>query len=446
MPPHLKDVFVAIKSFCTESTIHGVLYLVNFKLHPMERIFWLLIIISALTGGILASLSNWNRYLANPTVVSIEKDFRNWNNLFPAATGCLLNKVDENKAEIYILKTWGLNKNDNNYDYYLSFVEVVSNISYLNLNDFNRFKNDSNLENIDMLNLALAVHPDIDGILVTSDLKVQSTWEMILTELGVCFTMNSKYSNLIRVDLNTSKEESHLQSCHYLNGLCYARYDTESDSSINFYIHSPLDIVHSSSELPWLVGSSQEVEINYRMQETASDYNLKSLSPYQRKCRFEDEPLEENLGIFSTTFCYVSCRYKKMINLCGCAPYFYKTFNEEAKICNVSGLLCAAKFAKLIVEPPSKFGCECPQPCNIIRYLPQIPKITYWEFGYFDQRLTFRWGLLPPTTKYRRKVLFSFEDLIVSFGGAIALFLGSSFISIIEIIYCLIKYLFKLNF
>lgn len=34
------------------------------------------------------------------------------------------------------------------------------------------------------------------------------------------------------------------------------------------------------------------------------------------------------------------------------------------------------------------------------------------EYGYFDRRITFRWGLLPPTTKYHRDILFGFEDLV----------------------------------
>lgn len=37
------------------------------------------------------------------------------------------------------------------------------------------------------------------------------------------------------------------------------------------------------------------------------------------------------------------------------------------------------------------------------------------EYGYFDRRITFRWGLLPPTTKYHRDVLFGFEDLVGNF-------------------------------
>lgn len=37
---------------------------------------------------------------------------------------------------------------------------------------------------------------------------------------------------------------------------------------------------------------------------------------------------------------------------------------------------------------------------------------VFREYGYFDRRITFRWGLNHPTTKYHRDVLFGFEDLV----------------------------------
>jgi hypothetical protein len=105
------------------------------------------------------------------------------------------------------------------------------------------------------------------------------------------------------------------------------------------------------------------------------------------------------------------------------------------KICNLTGLICLSRHADRITQPPSQIGCQCPQPCNIITYFPQVPKLTRWEHGYFEQRITFRWALLVPTTKFHRDVLFGFEDLVVSFGGTLALFLGISFISAIEILF-----------
>lgn len=103
----------------------------------------------------------------------------------------------------------------------------------------------------------------------------------------------------------------------------------------------------------------------------------------------------------------------------------------EGKVCDLRGMACLADHAEYLLKSPSELGCKCPQSCNIITYVAQAPKMTVWyrnlkckllrfciferlfrEYGYFDQRITFRWGLLPPTTKYHRNVLFGFEDLV----------------------------------
>lgn len=60
--------------------------------------------IVAFLGAILISLNQWNRYLANPTVISAQRDYREWYGILPALTICYENKVDEEKAEYYIKK------------------------------------------------------------------------------------------------------------------------------------------------------------------------------------------------------------------------------------------------------------------------------------------------------------------------------------------------------
>lgn len=67
-----------------------------------SSLFWSIIIALAIYAAILLSVQNVNRYYANPTVVSIQKDYRNWFNPFPSATACFINKVDEVFVDEYI--------------------------------------------------------------------------------------------------------------------------------------------------------------------------------------------------------------------------------------------------------------------------------------------------------------------------------------------------------
>lgn len=180
-----------------------------------------------------------------------------------------------------------------------------------------------------------------------------------------------------------------------MNGLCYARYDSDPLAPLKvtnnpflflakphflikfqFYIHSYLDVAHATMDNPLVVKESEELEINYRMQETTSAIALRKLTPSQRNCRFEDEPLTKSLPIYSASTCYILCRYKVVMKLCGCRPFFYHKLG--GKLCDISGLLCVAKHARNITKSPKEIGCECPSLCNTVTYLPQTPKFTKW--------------------------------------------------------------------
>ncbi|XP_017781531.1 PREDICTED: uncharacterized protein LOC108566244 [Nicrophorus vespilloides] len=406
-----------IKYFAQNTTIHGVPLIAAPRIHPLERLFWVLIVVAAISGAVAVALKNVSRYYANPTVVSLQKDFRNWFNPFPSATACFIHKADDILIDEYIEEKWGLNDTHPRYDYYRDFILAIANISYGNMHVLARYRNDPQLNDLDYIELAARVHPELTGTLVTFDPNAKTDWKLVITELGICFSVNIKYYKFFTFNVkgvnsssSSPSDEDEILKCHYLNGLCYARYDSDPLAPLKIYIHSYYDIAHATSEQPLHVKESEELEINYRMQETIASVNLRYLLPSQRQCRFDDEPINSDIPAYSASICYISCRYRLVLKLCGCKPFFYN--NLPGKVCDLKGMQCVAKYSELITGPPIKLGCNCPQPCDLITYLPQVPKITVWEYGYFDQRITFRWGLLPPTTKYHRDVLFGFEDLV----------------------------------
>ncbi|KAK9879010.1 hypothetical protein WA026_003824 [Henosepilachna vigintioctopunctata] len=405
------------------------------------------IVICALTAVVSLTSSSWKRYSENPTVVSLEKDYRNWLNLFPAVTGCFMKKVDDERAEEYIKRKWKVDNSSERFNYYMDFITIVSNISYHNLKDFGRFKNDMTLNNIDLLELASYVHPKLLGTLVTFEPKKKPKWTIIMTEIGICFSVNTKFAPFLEINVREErrrygKEEIPILRCHYLNGLCYARYDSDPSLPVKYYVHSFLDVVHATIDEPIVVEQSQEMDISFQMQETTSSPTLRQLSPAQRKCRFHDEPQTKEVPIYSTSICYMLCRRDLALALCGCNPFFY-VIGESGKVCDIDGMICLSKYIGKLTSNPSDLHCNCPQPCNLLIYLRQVPKITKWEFGYFDQRLTFRWGLIPPTTKYIRDVIFGLENLVASSGGTVSLFLGMSMIGLVEFFYLIIESVVK---
>lgn len=68
------------------------------------RCLWIVIVV-------LLSYYGWgfcqiqiNRYTINPTVVSIQKNYRDWTTVFPAVTVCFTSRVDKESARTYIKK------------------------------------------------------------------------------------------------------------------------------------------------------------------------------------------------------------------------------------------------------------------------------------------------------------------------------------------------------
>lgn len=59
----------------------------------------------ALISTVYLIANNWQRYSANPTVLSLEKNYRSWRVPFPAATICLLDRVNVTAATAFVYRS-----------------------------------------------------------------------------------------------------------------------------------------------------------------------------------------------------------------------------------------------------------------------------------------------------------------------------------------------------
>jgi len=67
-----------------------------------SRWLWIVVTLLACAGAIFVVLRSWERYVANPTVVAVEKAYRQWSTLFPAVTICPLQNLDNNGSELEV--------------------------------------------------------------------------------------------------------------------------------------------------------------------------------------------------------------------------------------------------------------------------------------------------------------------------------------------------------
>ncbi|CAA9999573.1 unnamed protein product, partial [Nesidiocoris tenuis] len=86
------------------SSIHGFNHVANKKTHPIENVLWIISIIVGAYGAYYLAQSTLARFNDSPTVISLERNYKDWNTTFPAVTICPAKKIDPEISEELIRK------------------------------------------------------------------------------------------------------------------------------------------------------------------------------------------------------------------------------------------------------------------------------------------------------------------------------------------------------
>ncbi|XP_065209884.1 uncharacterized protein LOC135838178 [Planococcus citri] len=441
---------------------------------------WVGVFILSVYGASTLIANSWQRYNSNPTVIAIQKNYREWNITFPAATFCFLDNVDEQSAKNFINRTWGIvpiateeadadygdpeeteettpdanitteasstvdneaahiAETNQKYKYYLTFLKNLANMTYENLNVFEQYVDDDTINQLDMKKTILEVIRQVNqqSTFFNKEFKNREFLQT-LTEMGICYTHGGVVSDYITITgVPHYRPNFQLPTCNFLNTLCYSR--TEGiPSDVRYYVHSPNEIPDISSSF-FKVSGRMDRDTSFTVLETTVSPEINRLNPSQRKCRFEEEPTIPHMKVYSFNLCRMQCRKEKAFELCGCAPYFYQK-EHGIPVCGIKGLVCLSKYSEELINlrmsNGEKLECNCLPQCINNRYFVDREVVRQWSFPVpYDIR--FRWAIEKfSKIRLRRDVIFSFEDLVVSFGGTAAFFLGCSVLSFVEIIY-----------
>ncbi|CAK1556031.1 unnamed protein product [Leptosia nina] len=402
--------------------------------HWFERVLWVTIVALATWGALNVSLGQLQRFNDNPTVVTLEKDFRSWRFSLPAVTVCHGNRSDPENLVKAIKARWRVSPEDPRYSYYTRFVLTVANSDLFHLQGYEEFRGDASL-NVDLLELVKEVMPEL-VIKTSSSQPLPLQWTPVMTESGACYITNS----VAFADVALSKLRGNITNdlpvtCHYSAMVCYIIF--EVTKTVHFYIHSPYDVAKTTEKASTVFPAlNRFVELS--VGETRAGSRVRDLSPRRRACRYTDEAL---LGkqVYSTEMCRLSCRSNLALELCGCRPFYY--FFEVGPSCTPSGMWCLSQHSRELAN----FGgirCNCSAPCLHAEFKENFVEDQLWGKGPFQERGAIRLSVQAPRSRYIREIVFHFEDLVVSFGGAAGLFLGASFITFIEIIYFMLEKVF----
>ncbi|XP_031616334.1 sodium channel protein Nach-like [Contarinia nasturtii] len=399
----------------------GIQHLTDPNRHIFERIFWLSIVFLFGFGVFYLCFNQWSRYKANPTVISLERDYRHWNGTMPAFTLCFNKKFNQTKIEEYIMSTWKIGPNDEDFEYYSQFIETISNLTLDRLFTVFEYEYDDRLHDLNLSEIVEQVYPKLDYTLKSFDSSIVLDSEQILSERGMCHVINSPISKvLMRNPLHSVDEMSEILTCFMYKNECFM--------SIEFYNVSATIEIHSPEEPPVYDSDvmqfkpADEITIIYKVTETLASDSLRSLNLQQRKCAFRSE-IFDKVPILSGKLCEMNCRAKNALELCNCKPFFYPFVDGPE--CKLTGYLCLHQKSWPMW---TLRDCKCPLNCAHYSYIEQSRLIREWSNEVlFTPKVSFRWEVVSSKVRNRRDVIFSFANFVGSFGGAAALFLGVNF-------------------
>ncbi|XP_053623489.1 sodium channel protein Nach-like [Plodia interpunctella] len=362
--------------FCQKTTLHGLRHTVEHSVHYFERFLWFVLTVSAFGGAVYCALSQLSRYNSEPVVVSLQRDYRNFWTMFPAVTACFVDRLEPVKAKEIIEMNWNVTEETDpeRYEYYYGFLELVTDVSFrTNLQNFWKYQNDDSLLDVDLMQLVLAVHPTMLLKVMISDVTKEVYWAPVMTEVGMCMTFNSHYAEFQFILQDANWHNDQLLRCHYHSSQCFVRIDA-MNRAVRFFIHSPFEISTSISNPTGEVTSGEEMILDFKAVEIEAAPSVKHLRPEQRRCRYPDEWISNNIKAYSFGLCQLHCRNRMAMMFCGCRPYFY--VKGDGPICDAQGMACIGRNVEILINLPKNLAkCSCMPQCNELNYYSHTKKV-----------------------------------------------------------------------
>ncbi|XP_046673202.1 sodium channel protein Nach-like [Homalodisca vitripennis] len=425
--------------FFDKSTLHGVRYIAEKDRPFCERFIWFCLTSVGTMVTLIIIVSLWEKFQTNPTITGLDTDFHNWEVPFPTVTLCPQDPTNESLIIEYIESTWGNVSALENSELYIAFVKTLALLSVSDLQNILQFSDNSalvsKLPSTNFEDILYKVMSDCSDVLFDCEWKGTpynccEGFSAILTEVGFCFTFNSRHSHGGSDNLRVTGEEGEFKP-HLIH---------ETDSKwamivniLNVEQNNVRVYIHSADEGPSLDLAPQHVwkrtinKIQFSAKHTYTTDDARQLSVRQRHCVFprEVQLLSDTNYTYST--CMVECRMRRAKALCGCVPFFYQEFDTFPH-CDLKGLAC---LAKLNAELTKDLTCSCELGCmNTVYEVDKLNDVV------LDSDNSLEIGFVSwPMVRYKREVLFGWVDLLVSFGGIAGLFLGFSLLSGVEIVY-----------
>ncbi|VVC28454.1 Hypothetical protein CINCED_3A005017 [Cinara cedri] len=379
-----RKVFHFIHLFFSSSNIHGFNHLTDETRHFTEKFVWAIAIGLSIYGSTILGSSTWTRYQENPTVISMDREYREWATAFPAVTLCPTSEVDVEEFEKLMNSSKFINFNEDDRESFRNFMNLLSNASYETFKDV---PEDNRIQPEDYLDYVKLLSTNISYIISNSHVNMFPSFSLLqtITELGICYSYNGEITPYNDYEYWITRNKSKIPSKGIMSGSPLDGDIFVQITSMNF---GYMGFLHSSYEVPDIACRIHSSPENFykTLDVTAlsiySTPEVKDLTPKQRGCRFLNESnLEISPAVYTYNMCRIQCRMKQANKLCGCVPFYYKPL-DKYKICDVKGMHCLDQYKEFLVNLRNasgvKVNCGCLPPCDDVNYIVEADNTIQW--------------------------------------------------------------------
>ncbi|XP_055843183.1 uncharacterized protein LOC129909991 [Episyrphus balteatus] len=366
------------------------------------------------------------------------------------------------------------------------FLESLANSSYFNFMDI-KVTPSIEKHNIDPMDYMHIIYNLTENYLLLSENSIRvhaicDLWlvhsQQILTEWGICYSTNNylidelSTSNLLHGKKPPKNPYEDTPKFHQTISMNVFDGDgiyffTGFKGPIQIYVHGAHEVMNFErrmglTSIPleciatfYDITASDDFGKNFvspkndglvgllPLQLTLFDLFLnRSTTVEQRKCRFPHESNLTHFPIYTRNLCYQECRINLAYKLCKCIPHFYPNRGALKPVCHYKVLKeCLSKYTGVfenlnqIKNLSLDIKCNCLENCRSSEILEKIISPMSDSTDLMQKNGIVIMMKSNPKIRYRRQIIFTLTDLLVSIGGTAGFFLGSSVLSAVEIIY-----------
>ncbi|XP_060526286.1 sodium channel protein Nach-like [Cylas formicarius] len=418
-------------SFCKNTSLPGLKFIVDRDRPLTLRLLWSFMYVAHIAGMFAFIISLFKSYNEDAVSFLTETAYLDWNTSFPAITVCQISVVDFPPSEDYDLDE--TEKDNTPIEFFIADVSFFSGTCY------SCQSHCPTCSKLNISNIVRKIRQPCEKLLQKCmwnnvEFDCCEKFLPLETEYGICYSINSLHTQ------STPSSEINLLM-NRKTGI--GKMSLKTNEDVRVYYHAAEDVPFINSEPSHrkdvMVG--EEYNILFKITEIENDETLRKLTIRQRRCRFPWENPKNVIvhKFYSYSTCIVQCHADNQIRLCNCTHHLMPVYNKE-KYCDIFGLRCLTDNFETLnrIRAPgsdSKPGltCDCLPSCTE----PELKIISETkEVGFTNGGINIKMQSLP-TSRFKRVVVRSPLELVVSIGGAAGLFMGASILSVVEILYLL---------